>query len=94
MVRMRQSKRVRPAADSFRVPSIFVQLFWTAIVGPWILWKIRKVNDVHYWAWQTRLAIFAGYVAALFLCPDDLIIRLVYPVRPYGLPLVRATFLE
>ncbi|PSN74900.1 hypothetical protein BS50DRAFT_540537 [Corynespora cassiicola Philippines] len=42
------------------IPSILVQLFWTAIVGPWILWKIRRVNDVHYWAWQTRLAIFAG----------------------------------
>ncbi|KAF2194604.1 hypothetical protein K469DRAFT_725886 [Zopfia rhizophila CBS 207.26] len=42
------------------VPSILVQLFWTALVGPWILWKIRRVNDVHYWAWQTRLAIIAG----------------------------------
>ncbi|KAF2874233.1 hypothetical protein BDV95DRAFT_327465 [Massariosphaeria phaeospora] len=42
------------------VPSIFVQLFWTAIVGPWILWKIRRINDVHYWAWQTRLAVIAG----------------------------------
>jgi hypothetical protein len=42
------------------IPSILVQLFWTAFVGPWILWKIRKVNDVHCWAWQTRLAIIAG----------------------------------
>ncbi|KAH7080873.1 hypothetical protein FB567DRAFT_114530 [Paraphoma chrysanthemicola] len=42
------------------VPSIFVQLFWTVIVGPWILWKIRHIKDVHSWAWQTRLAIFAG----------------------------------
>ncbi|KAJ4288500.1 hypothetical protein N0V90_011736 [Kalmusia sp. IMI 367209] len=42
------------------IPSIFVQLFWTALVGPWILWKIRNVNDVHSWAWQTRLAIIAG----------------------------------
>ncbi|KAH7128448.1 hypothetical protein B0J11DRAFT_271401 [Dendryphion nanum] len=42
------------------IPSILVQLFWSALVGPWILWKIRKVNDVHYWAWQTRLAIIAG----------------------------------
>ncbi|KAF2008918.1 hypothetical protein BU24DRAFT_497519 [Aaosphaeria arxii CBS 175.79] len=42
------------------IPSILVQLFWTVIVGPWILWRIRKVNDVHYWAWQTRLAIVAG----------------------------------
>ncbi|KAF2815611.1 uncharacterized protein BDZ99DRAFT_457588 [Mytilinidion resinicola] len=42
------------------VPSIFMQLFWTTIFGPYLLWKIRKVNDVHYWAWQTRLAIIAG----------------------------------
>jgi hypothetical protein len=42
------------------LPSIFVQLFWTAMVGPWILWKIRHIKDVHSWAWQTRLAIIAG----------------------------------
>lgn len=42
------------------IPSIFVQLFWTAMVGPWILWKIRHIQDVHSWAWQTRLAIIAG----------------------------------
>ncbi|KAF2735627.1 hypothetical protein EJ04DRAFT_575954 [Polyplosphaeria fusca] len=42
------------------IPSILVQLFWTALIGPWILWRIRRVNDVHYWAWQTRLAIIAG----------------------------------
>lgn len=42
------------------IPSILVQFFWIALVGPWILWKIRKVDDVHAWAWQTRLAIIAG----------------------------------
>ncbi|EOA85300.1 uncharacterized protein SETTUDRAFT_90966 [Exserohilum turcica Et28A] len=42
------------------VPSIFVQLFWSMLVGPWILWKIRKIHDVHSWALQTRLAIIAG----------------------------------
>ncbi|KAL5114342.1 hypothetical protein ACEQ8H_007779 [Pleosporales sp. CAS-2024a] len=42
------------------IPSIFVQLFWSVIVGPWILWKIRHIDDVHSWAWQTRLAILAG----------------------------------
>ncbi|EUC39131.1 hypothetical protein COCCADRAFT_31859 [Bipolaris zeicola 26-R-13] len=42
------------------IPSIFVQLFWTMLVGPWILWKIRDIRDVHSWAWQTRLAIIAG----------------------------------
>lgn len=68
-----------------RVPSIFVQLFWNAIVGPWILWKIRHVNDVHYWAWQTRLAIIAGCVQA-----PSLYLRGAncghadYPARPFG----------
>ncbi|KAF1914506.1 hypothetical protein BDU57DRAFT_296334 [Ampelomyces quisqualis] len=42
------------------IPSIFVQLFWTVVIGPWILWKIRHIKDVHSWAWQTRLAIIAG----------------------------------
>ncbi|KAF2274769.1 uncharacterized protein EI97DRAFT_99695 [Westerdykella ornata] len=42
------------------IPSILMQFVWTAAVGPWILWKIRKVDDVHSWAWQTRLAILAG----------------------------------
>lgn len=42
------------------IPSILVQLFWTVVVGPWILWKIRHIKDVHSWAWQTRLAIVAG----------------------------------
>lgn len=61
-----------PIANTTRIPSIFVQLFWTAIVGPWILWKIRNVNDVHSWALQTRLAIFAGSVAVLFLYLQEL----------------------
>ncbi|KAH9872408.1 hypothetical protein IAQ61_005243 [Plenodomus lingam] len=41
-------------------PSIFIQLFWTVFVGPWILWKIRSIKDVHSWALQTRIAIVAG----------------------------------
>jgi len=42
------------------VPSILIQLFWTVFVGPWLLWKIRTIKDVHSWAWQTRVAIIAG----------------------------------
>ncbi|KAJ4373254.1 hypothetical protein N0V83_003548 [Neocucurbitaria cava] len=42
------------------IPSILIQIFWTILVGPWILWRIRHVKDVHSWAWQTRLAIIAG----------------------------------
>jgi hypothetical protein len=50
----------QPLLTMRRIPSIFVQLFWTVMVGPWILWKIRHIKDVHSWAWQTRLAIIAG----------------------------------
>ncbi|KAI4618142.1 uncharacterized protein J4E87_008152 [Alternaria ethzedia] len=39
---------------------LVLSLFWTMMVGPWILWKIRNIKDVHSWAWQTRLAIIAG----------------------------------
>lgn len=51
MVDMYPALSIPNTDGSGRLPSIFVQLFWTAIVGPWILWKIRSVNDVHYWAW-------------------------------------------
>lgn len=67
------------------MPSIFVQLFWTALVGPWILWKIRRVNDVHSWAWQTRLAIIAGYVIIQSLYLRDANCgRADYPARLCG----------
>ncbi|KAI8932640.1 hypothetical protein NX059_010136 [Plenodomus lindquistii] len=47
-------------AENGKIPSIFIQIFWTIFVGPWILWKIRSIKDVHSWAWQTRIAIIAG----------------------------------
>lgn len=42
------------------IPSILIQLFWTVLVGPWLLWKIRTIKDIHSWALQTRIAIIAG----------------------------------
>ncbi|PVH99662.1 hypothetical protein DM02DRAFT_629173 [Periconia macrospinosa] len=75
------------------VPSILVQLFWTAVVGPWILWKIRKVNDVHSWAWQTRLAVLAGLPGTpLWLAftyskiPKMMDINLYFPTAGWFIP--------
>jgi hypothetical protein len=48
------------------------------MVGPWILWKIRHIKDVHSWAWQTRLAIIAGYVLILQ--------SYLQPLTEYSLP--------
>jgi hypothetical protein len=63
-----------------------VQLFWTMIVGPWILWKIRNIKDVHSWAWQTRLAIIAGYVRLYHELFTQLTRILAFPGRLFGSP--------
>ena len=42
-----------------RVPSILWQFSWSIIFGPYVLLRIRHINDTHYWAWQTRLALIA-----------------------------------
>jgi hypothetical protein len=68
----------------YRIPSILTQLFWSATVGPWILWKIKGVNDVHSWAWQTRLAILAGYGVLNHHTTGSLIVLIGYPERRYG----------
>lgn len=47
------------SADWIRVPSVAWQFLWATVFGPYILLRIRDINDTHYWAWQTRLAILA-----------------------------------
>ncbi|KAJ9654133.1 hypothetical protein H2201_009047 [Coniosporium apollinis] len=42
------------------VPSVGWQFFWSWIVGPYMLWKVRKIKDTHYWKVQTVAAIIAG----------------------------------
>ncbi|KAI9838118.1 MAG: hypothetical protein M1819_006274 [Sarea resinae] len=39
------------------LPSIFWQFFWTYGFGPFILFKIRHIQDIHHWSLQTRLSI-------------------------------------
>ncbi|KAI9809665.1 MAG: hypothetical protein M1825_000097 [Sarcosagium campestre] len=39
------------------VPSIFWQFAWTYAFGPYVLFKIRKIQDVHHWTLQTNLTV-------------------------------------
>jgi len=71
-------KILKSQLTTSRVPSILIQLFWTVFVGPWLLWKIRTIKDVHSWAWQTRVAIIAGFVHSwlYFECSAHHLVRL------------------
>lgn len=40
-----------------RIPSALGQGLWTFGLGPWLLYRIRKIDDVHYWRLQTSLAL-------------------------------------
>ncbi|KAI9886703.1 MAG: Vacuolar protein sorting-associated protein 5 [Watsoniomyces obsoletus] len=42
------------------LPSAFWQAIWTFGFGPYILWKIRNIHDVHRWKLQTALSIVCG----------------------------------
>lgn len=44
------------------IPSVFWQFLWSAIFGPYILFRTLHIHDTHYWALQTKLAILAWYV--------------------------------
>ncbi|KAI9681456.1 MAG: hypothetical protein M1817_002740 [Caeruleum heppii] len=39
------------------IPSIIWQGAWTFGFGPWVLFQIRKIHDIHRWTLQTTLAI-------------------------------------
>lgn len=41
-------------------PSIIWQAVWNYIAGPYLLYKIRMINDIYHWRLQTTLAIVAG----------------------------------
>jgi hypothetical protein len=43
-----------------RIPSTIWQFVWAWFYGPYILYKIRNINDVHYWRIQTSLCVVAG----------------------------------
>ncbi|KNG86218.1 integral membrane protein [Aspergillus nomiae NRRL 13137] len=42
------------------IPSILWQLFWSWIFAPCILWKIRKIRDIHHWRLQITLCVIAA----------------------------------
>ncbi|KAL8663011.1 MAG: hypothetical protein Q9202_004241 [Teloschistes flavicans] len=41
-------------------PSIIWQALWNYIAGPYLLWKIRMINDVYKWRLQTTIALILG----------------------------------
>lgn len=43
--------------SSYRIPSALGQGLWTYGLGPWLLYRIRKIDDVHHWRLQTSLAL-------------------------------------
>ncbi|KAK1147955.1 hypothetical protein N8T08_000471 [Aspergillus melleus] len=42
------------------IPSILWQLFWSWLFGPWILWKIRNIHDIHHWRLQITCCVIAA----------------------------------
>ena len=42
------------------IPSIIWQLFWAWCYAPYLLWKVRKINDIHGWRLQTIICCIAG----------------------------------
>jgi hypothetical protein len=51
--------------DRTRWPSITWQLFWSWVYAPILLWRVRKIHDVHGWRKQTVACVLAGLVTAL-----------------------------
>ncbi|KGO40059.1 Regulator of G protein signaling superfamily [Penicillium expansum] len=54
------------------IPSILWQLLWSWVFAPYILWKIRKIHDIHHWGLQITCCLIAGlpgspmWLAALY----------------------------
>lgn len=44
----------------YRIPSTVWQFVWSWFYGPYILYQIRNINDVHYWRLQITLCVIAG----------------------------------
>ncbi|KAI9880973.1 MAG: hypothetical protein M1830_009467 [Pleopsidium flavum] len=43
------------------LPSIVWQYSWTFVYGPYVLYKIKDIQDIHYWKLQTILSIAASF---------------------------------
>jgi hypothetical protein len=67
------------------LPSGLYPFIWGWLVGPWILWRIRKIKDSHYWRLSTTMSIVFGLPAL----PLSLIIGIkpqFYFERPWWTP--------
>ena len=54
------------------VPSAFWQLFWSWIYGPYTLYEVRQIKDIHMWRAQVFISVIVGlpgtplWLAALY----------------------------
>jgi hypothetical protein len=51
---------LRHNSDNSRIPSIVWQFSWAWVYAPYLLWKVRKINDLHGWRLQTTICCIAG----------------------------------
>ena len=42
------------------IPSAFWQLAWSWLYGPYLLFKVRNIHDVHYWRLQVIYSVISG----------------------------------
>lgn len=50
------------------IPSAFWQMAWSWLYGPYILFKIRRIHDVHYWRLGVWLSVISGLPGAPLWC--------------------------
>ncbi|KIW71750.1 hypothetical protein PV04_03884 [Phialophora macrospora] len=46
------------------IPSAFWQLAWSWLYGPYLLFKVRHIHDVHYWRLQVIYSVVSGLPGA------------------------------
>ena len=62
------------------------QLLWSWVFGPFVLFKIHRINDIHYWRLQTTMAVIARYANGLGLDAmfSHVYVALVFQELHYG----------
>lgn len=43
------------------IPSSIWQLWWSCFYGPYLLYKVRNIKDLHYWRLQIVFSVIAGF---------------------------------
>jgi hypothetical protein len=46
------------------IPSAFWQLAWSWLYGPYLLFRVRNIHDVHYWRLQVIYSVVSGLPGA------------------------------